>query len=322
MTDAHEGMIMKKAVIGFLLLLGFAVAALADDAVVATVNGAQIRNADLQKYMAEKIPYIAFHKTVSEEKMKALREEALQELIDKELQYQAAEKKGIKPDEGTVEHKLAGMRAQFKSDKEFHEALAKAGLTEQGIKQQLSRDNIVQQFLDAEVVKKAAISDADLAAYYEANREKYLAPERWKLREMFFKVPADATKEERAKKKEKAEEVLARAKKGEDFGLLAWEFSEDDYKYKSGDVGYLHRDMLLPEIEKALVNVDPGEMTGVIETIYGYYIFYLETKLPTRQLAFEEVREKLKKEIQQKREKELKSRLLEDLRSGARISVP
>lgn len=322
MPDIHEGMIMKRGIIVFLLLVGCAAAAFAEDMTVATVNGVKIGNAELQRYMAEKIPYISFHKTLSEEKMKALREEALQELIDKELQYQAAEKKGVRADETTVEHKLAGMRAQYKSDKDFQGALAKAGMTEQGVRQHLSRDNMVQQFLDAEVVKKAAVSDADLAAYYDANKEKYLAPERWKLREMFFKVPADATKEERAKKKEKTEEVLARAKKGEDFGLLAWEFSEDNYKYKSGDVGYLHRDMLLPEIEKALVDVGPGEMTGVIETIYGYYIFYVESKLPTRQLAFEEVREKLKKEIQQKREKELKSKLIEDLRTGAVISVP
>lgn len=315
-------MISKHWTAGILLLFVFFVFAEAQDLVIATVNGQQISNAELQRYMAEKLPYLSFHSNIAEEKMKVLREEATQELIDSELFYQAADKRGIKADENIVQQRLAKMRSSYKTEDEFQTALNKAGLSEQDLAHKLSRDSIIRRFLDSEVVKKAEISDEDLIAYYQENKEKYFAPERWKLREIFFKVPPDSTKEEKAAKKVKAEEVLKRAQKGEDFGLLAWEFSEDDYKYKSGDVGYMHREMLLPEIDQALTTVIPGEMTGLIETIYGYYIFYLEHKLPARQLVFEDVKEKLKKEIQQKREKDLKIKLIADLRSNAKISIP
>ncbi len=315
-------MTIKRWAIGIFLFLLCVNGADAKDPAVAKVNGKEISNTDLQRYMAEKLPYLSFHSNMSEEKMKALRAEAIQELIDKELFYRAAEKNGVKADEKAVAEKLEKIRTSFKTEKEFQTALEKAGMSEQGLTDQLSRESMVQRYLDAEVIKKAEISDEDLAANYQANKEKYFAPERLKLREIFFKVPPDATKEEKAAKKAKAEEILNRAKKGEDFGLLAWEFSEDNYKYKSGDVGYMHRDMLLTEIDQALTQVSPGQTTGLIETIYGYYIFYLDSKLPTRQLLFEEVKDKLRKEIQQGREKDLKAKLIADLRSRAEISIP
>ncbi len=313
---------MKKRFVLILLtvLSSFSMAGAAGPgSVAATVNSVAILDTDVRWALSEKLPYASFHRNLSAEKMKELYDESLQELIEHELLYQSAETAGMTPDAEAVAKQMAKIRSSYPSEREFQEALEKGGLTDDRVKQRLSKDDVVRRYLDAEVIKKAAVSDEYLSTYYRENRAKYVEPDKWKLREILIKVAPEASAEERLLKKEKAEDVLKQIRNGKDFGLLAWEYSEDEYRYKSGEIGYMHKGMLMPEIEHAVEVLKPGESTGLIETIYGYYIFYLENRAPGRQLTFDDVKDKLRKEMQQAREKELKKGLLDGLKAKAEI---
>ncbi|MHB8882088.1 MAG: peptidylprolyl isomerase [Thermodesulfovibrionales bacterium] len=169
------------------------------------------------------------------------------------------------------------------------------------------------------VVKPSAFSEEEAKTYYESNREKYMEPEKIKLREIFIMVPSNATPAEKEKKRKKAAEVMEKIRAGDDFGLLAWDYSEDQYKYKSGEIGYIHKGMLLPEVEKEVSNLKEKETTGIIDSIYGFYIFYLEAREAAKQLDFVQVKAKLIKDFSASREKKAKEQYLSELRSKAVI---
>jgi len=80
------------------------------------------------------------------------------------------------------------------------------------------------------------------------------------------------------KNRAKAEEVLKRARSGEDFAKLAQEFSTDDSKDKGGDLGWFGHGAMVPEFEQAAFALKPGEISNVVQSKFGFHIIKLEER--------------------------------------------
>jgi parvulin-like peptidyl-prolyl isomerase len=120
---------------------------------------------------------------------------------------------------------------------------------------------------------------------------------------------------EKLQQKEKMEEILAKAKSGEDFAELAKQHSEDPgSKGKGGLYENVQRGQMVKPFEEAAFSVPVGEISDIIETQYGYHILtVLDRKKETKSL--EEVRETLEKNLKQQKSNEAFQNQLDDLKT-------
>jgi parvulin-like peptidyl-prolyl isomerase len=300
---------MLKILMSSIIVVLFSVSAYADDVVVAKVNGSVFTTKDLEAEVDRLIPQITFHRNVPQEKRNFYYDKAIEVLVNRELQYQDAVAKGMEVDKEKVNAQMENIRKRFKSPEEYKAALDKEGITEEKVRAQLEKEMLVQNMVAKKVTEASKITEKDLKEYYEKNPSKFKQPDTVKLRII-------TTTDEK-----KAQDILAKIKAGEDFGDLAYKMSEDSYRVKSGDIGYMHKGRMLPEIEEAAFKLKVGEMSDLIKADNNWYIIKLEDKKPEHQLSFEEIKDKLKKELETTRAQELKEAWITDLRAKAKIEV-
>jgi peptidyl-prolyl cis-trans isomerase C len=158
---------------------------------------------------------------------------------------------------------------------------------------------LAQEYKTKVVLKSVTVTEEDLKKHYTANEKKYTDPEQVKARHILIKVAAGAPVEEKKKAKEKAEGLLKRLKDGEDFSKLADEFSEDPTtKKKGGDLGFFPRGRMVKPFEEAAFSLKNGQMSGVVETQFGYHIIKVEDRKEAKVKPFEEVRESVKTQVE------------------------
>lgn len=189
------------------------------------------------------------------------------------------------------------------------------------VKERLS--NIIDQYLAEEYIAKVVIAnltppEAELKKYYQEHEKDFLLPERVKARHIFVKAAREEPAEAREKARSKAEGILQRIKKGEDFSVLARELSDDeDTAANGGSIGYISPGKTnAEEFEKALFALKSGETSGVVETPFGYHIIRIDERQEKRTATFDEaseyIRNRVKVELEQSRTREFIDKLAKD----------
>ena len=300
---------MLRIFLSFLMIFLFAVSSYAEDVIVAKVNGTTFTQKDLETEVDRLIPQMTFHRNVPPEKRKNYYGKALDELINRELQYQDAKAKDIKIEKEKIDAQLEKFKKRFKSEKEYQAALKQEKSTEEQVRARIEKELLAQAAYTRNVTEPAKMSELALKEYYEKNAAKLKQPESAKLRII-------STTDEK-----KAQDILAKIKQGDDFGELAYGLSEDSYRVKSGDIGYIHKGRMLPEIDAVAFKLKAGEVSDIIKAENNWFIIKVEDKKPEQQMTFEETKAKLQKELEAERANELKKKWIDNLRAKAKIEI-
>jgi peptidyl-prolyl cis-trans isomerase C len=189
------------------------------------------------------------------------------------------------------------------------------------IKEQLSYvfDNfITQEYLVKVVTAGVTVVEDELKKYYQEHEKDFLLPEQIKVRHILIASQNDAKPEEKEKARTRAEAVLQRLKKGEDFARLAGKVSEDQNSASKGGelapitLGKTNSE----EFEKAAFALKNDEISGVVATSYGFHIIKMEEHLDKRTAPFGETRDfifnRLKAELEQKKAQEFVEQAAKD----------
>ena len=288
---------------------------------VAKVNGTVLTEADLQQALNEIMPAGVFHGGFSSEKRAGYRPQALEKMIEKELFYQEALKNGIESDENAIETERERTIRRLGGEKKFRAALKKASLSDKQYREKLRKKYIIKRVIEIEIRDKSVATDNEVRAYYESNKNKYMRPEARRITHILISVKPEASSEERALQKQRAQEVIDKINSGKDMSVVAWDYSEDPYRVKGGDFGLVHRGRLDPDLEKEVFALEPGQLSDIIESIHGYHVVRVEKIKPPQQLSIEEASEKIKNQLTAKKEKQLREALVSKLKEKAQIVV-
>jgi peptidyl-prolyl cis-trans isomerase C len=299
---------MMKILFAVISILIFAASLHAENDVVARVNGSVLTSKDLESQVDRVIVKTTFHREVPIEKRKRFYNKAIEELIVRELQYQNGLENGLKPDKARVNAQVDKLKKRFSAE-EYKTSLEKAGMTEEMLRVQIEKEMVIQAIIAKKATETSPVTETAVKDYYEQNISKYKQPETVKLRLI-------STKNET-----KANDMLAKIKDGDDFGDIARNMSEDDYRLQNGDTGYFHRGKLLPEIEDIAFKMKVGEISDVFKADDKWVIAKLEDKKPEHQLSFEETKDRLKKEMEAKQEQELNEKWIAGLKAKAKIEI-
>jgi peptidyl-prolyl cis-trans isomerase D len=150
----------------------------------------------------------------------------------------------------------------------------------------------------ADFIQNAKISDAGLQREYQDSIDSYRVPERVQVRHILIKTQGKP-KEQVAALKAKADDILKQLQHGGDFADLAKKNSEDPGSgQKGGELGWIVHGQTVPNFENTAFSLNPGQLSGVVETEYGYHILQVEAKQPAHTQPFEEVKPQLLAEAQ------------------------
>lgn len=281
------------------------------------VNGEVISDKQIARQVKALLPTASYHSTVNEQKKKELEAEAVEQLVTKTLLVQYAKEEELVVTSADVKEAEAKYVKAVGGAAQFEKLLAANGLKIEEFRAELHRDLLVKKLYDTHV--KVTIGDAELGDYYEKNKYKFKEPEKIRLSMIYVRNDPEA-KDGRKIARKRAEEAMAKLKKGENFGDVAAKYSNDLTRIKGGDMGYIHRGRIdNSEAEKVAFTLKKNETSGIVDTDVGCYILRVEEKKEPNQLTFAEVKEKLRSELKENREEEKMDKILSSLKKHAVI---
>ncbi|MFH1060290.1 MAG: SurA N-terminal domain-containing protein [Pseudomonadota bacterium] len=150
------------------------------------------------------------------------------------------------------------------------------------------------------------VDDDDVAELYETERNRYVVPEAVHARHILVKTAENAPQAEQDAAKAKAEAVLAQVREtGADFAAVAKKESQDPgTAAQGGDLGFITRDTMVPEFEKTIFALKPGE-TALVRIPYGFHIVLAQERREGRVVPLEEVRGELRTRLEEQQARQL-----------------
>jgi parvulin-like peptidyl-prolyl isomerase len=233
--------------------------------------------------------------------IKQTREAFLQRLIDNMLIEQEAKKSGagiIVKDEEIMEVLQDMSNKQKLSMQDFLKSIAKEGHSIESFKKEIRGQMMRARLLRREVKSKILVSDEEIGEYYNKNRQDYEGKETVRIKQLLLLLPPDANQTIKAKVKIEALQLHKRVMNGESFDLLALNYSQGPAAAQGGDVGFIGRGTIIPEVEAAAFSLPVGQVSEVIESSVGFHIIQVVDKKGAGLKPIAAVREEIKTKIE------------------------
>jgi peptidyl-prolyl cis-trans isomerase SurA len=263
--------------------------------------------------------------------------ELLRTLIDSIIMEQRAERLGLLAVDADVDAKINEMKAPYTKE-EFQRQLDQRKMTMEDLKAQVRRELTIERLFNKEIASHISITDADVAAAYNANKGSFNFTEPQVHMAQILVTPGPvpggdpnvrnlqndkAQNEEQAQKKIKM--IAARLNAKEDFGRVAQSYSEDPATAPNGgDLGFVPESALEkanPELRKMVMSLPPGGVSGIIHTPEGYRILKVISKEPAgqRDLSDPRVASTIREGLRNRKDQLLRAAYYEVQKNAAKV---
>jgi peptidyl-prolyl cis-trans isomerase SurA len=325
---------MKHGV--FLLCAGVSAAALvsckrsAPANIAAEVNNHPITYSELEKtYQSQ--PQTA--EGSSDDQTLSDKLNILSNLITSEILLERAEKLGLMAVDADVDTEFNKMKAPYTKE-EFERQLAARKMTVADLRSQLRRDLTIQKLINKEITSHITITDMEVANFYRDNKASFNLPEpALHIAQILVTRSPDTNvrnlKNSKARNdaeaRTKIQDIEARLKRGEDFAMLAQNYSEDpETAANGGDRGLVPESALSnasPELQKLLASMPPGGTSPIVPTQEGYVILKVISREPAgqRELSDPRVQQRIRTLLLNRKDNLLRAAYYEVARNNAKV---
>jgi peptidyl-prolyl cis-trans isomerase SurA len=288
------------------------------DRVVAVVNKEVITWSELYKMM-ENEATDQVRALKEEERLKIFKDSEaafLEKLIDIKLQIHEARRLGLDVTTEEVTEAVENIKKKYSlTDNALEESLKKEGLSFEEYKKRLSEQILISKVVSQQIRNKVVVSEEEVKKYMEANKESFTDGETFKIKQIFLERPKDDADIKVIE--DRASIIIQRLKGGEDFSILAEEYSEDPSGKLGGDLGFIKKSQMAKEFIDALNSMKVGEFSNPFWTEKGLHIIKLEEKVSAQRT--DEARESVLKQLTESQFSERYKSWIKGLREKAYI---
>ena len=246
----------------------------------------------------------------------------LGDMVNSELLYQSVETKGLAPADAEVDAELDSQRQRFGGEAAFGSALKQQGISLDEVKLDLKKELGIRRLVERDFIPQLTVTEEEKKTFYDENQESMRQPTQFKAAHILISVDESATPEQKAELKKKAESIRNMVEMGQDFAELAAKNSGDPgSKNNGGELGWMSEGQTVPPFEAAMKSLEPGELSELVETRYGYHIIKLQERRGSGARPYEEVEERIEEFLKQRAVQELIQQEVELLRGTATIEV-
>jgi foldase protein PrsA len=215
-------------------------------------------------------------------------------LVQQAQWEQAGAEMGLKVTDPEINSQLASLKEQyFKGDDDkYQEELEKQGLTEEQLREQIAA-KVLSDKIYAAITKDVAVTDAQIKAYYDSNKQQYQQGESREVRHILVKT------------KPLADEIHAKLRNGADFAKLAKRYSEDTASKAEGGNFTAFEGKTVAPFDKFVFDAATGDLSRPIKTEFGWHVIeVLEDVKPPSAQPLADVRESIESTLLQQKQNE------------------
>jgi peptidyl-prolyl cis-trans isomerase SurA len=296
------------------------------DRIVAVVNEDVVTLYDIESLLRPLVQNLKAQRLSPEREQQAmaqLRSEMLANLIDTKLTEQEVKRYNIAITDEEIDNYIRQIKQRRSTtDEQMRGILAEQGMTledyRKEVKLQLQRTKLVNR----EVRSKVVVTEAEIKSYYEKNKAKYGSGTQYHLWNLFVRLPAQASEDQRAVAQKLLEEVEAELRRGRSFPEIVRSAAERSSDLLQGsDLGLFRIEELTPRLREVVQDLTSGQHSPIVETDFGYQILFVQEIRQTMSRPMAEVEAEIQDILFRERVDDRFASWLADLRKRSHIKI-
>ena len=205
-----------------------------------------------------------------------MKRQVIEQMIATRAQLQMAKEMGVRVDDATLDRAIANIAEQQKMTvQEMRNQMEKEGMTFAGFRDEIRGEISMQRLRQHEVDSKIQVSDAEVDTYLLAEKTAAAEQVEMDISQLLVRIPDNATPDQVAARKSRADDVARQLRTGADFAKMAGTYSDAPDALKGGAIGWRDPNGLPPLFANELKKLSKGQITTVIRTNAGFYILRL-----------------------------------------------
>ncbi|MDE0331854.1 MAG: peptidyl-prolyl cis-trans isomerase [Nitrospinae bacterium] len=249
------------------------------DTLLAQVNGEPITRQDVRAHLMTH-----GEQEIAEKAEKPIPRVVLDQLVERRLLLQRFRETGEYVSEGKVRNFVKFIRSQY-GEADFSAIMKEQGIDEESWLKAMRETLEIEHLLEREVYSKLKVSESEIEAYYNRNKEKFRAGRRWRVRQIVVSS---------AKIADKLRKLVL---EGKSFASLAQKHSTGPESSVGGDLGYFQQGELPENIENVVGSLKLGEVSRVVKSPAGFHLLEVSERRMPFQKTLASVREDIRKQL-------------------------